>query len=215
MMTPQLFVKLTRQIARQTPEAEALEAQAMALQPSIDAAQAWVDSCQASVDSAQAALAEAKAVEGADTAAQQDALNAANATLTTAKDDLAKAKAPQDAAIAHAKQIRAQIAACQAQLDSSGMTMTPAEMDAVANAPPVPSEVTMRQARLALLGAGKLAMVDAAIDALPEPQRSAARIEWEYSSAVQRHNGFVAALGPALGMTPEQIDALFVAAAAL
>ena len=95
------------------------------------------------------------------------------------------------------------------------MTMTQAEMDAVANAPQVPSEVTMRQARLALLGAGKLALVDAAIDALPQPQRSAARIEWEYSSAVQRHNGFVAALGPALGMTPEQIDALFVAAARL
>ena len=81
--------------------------------------------------------------------------------------------------------------------------------------PQVPSEVTMRQARLALLGAGKLPLVDAAIDALPEPQRSAARIEWEYSSAVQRHNGFVAALGPALGMTSEQIDALFVAAATL
>ena len=81
--------------------------------------------------------------------------------------------------------------------------------------PEVPAEVTMRQARLALLGAGKLALVDAAIDALPQPQRSAARIEWEYSSAVQRHNGFVEALGPALGMTPEQIDALFVAAARL
>ena len=214
-MTPQLFVKLSRQVARQTPEAQALEAQAMALQPAIDSAQAWVDSCQAATDAAQAALTEAQAADGANTAAQQDALNAANATLATAKDDLAKAKAPQDVATAHARQIRAQIAACQAQLDASGMTMTPAEMDAVENAPLVPSEVTMRQARLALLGAGKLTLVDAAIDALPEPQRSAARIEWEYSSAVQRHNGFVEALGPALGMTPEQIDALFVAAAAL
>ena len=214
-MTPQLFVKLTQQIARQTPEAEALEAQALALQPSIDSAQAWVDSCQASVDSAQAALTEAQAVEGADTTVQQDALNAANATLTTAKDDLAKAKAPQDVATAHAKQIRAQIAACQAQLDASGMTMTQAEIDAIANAPVVPRAVTMRQARLALLGAGKLAAVDAAINGMSEPTKSAARIEWEYSGEVQRHNGFVAALGPALGLTEAQIDALFTAAAKL
>jgi hypothetical protein len=79
----------------------------------------------------------------------------------------------------------------------------------------VPSEVTMRQARLALLGAGKLSAVDAAINSMSEPMKSAARIEWEYSGAVQRHNGFVAALGPALGLTSDQIDQLFVAAAKL
>lgn len=79
----------------------------------------------------------------------------------------------------------------------------------------VPQDVTMRQARLALLGAGKLSLVDAAIDSMPEPQKSAARIEWEYSNEVQRNNGFVAALGPALGMTEEQIDQLFIAAAKL
>ena len=79
----------------------------------------------------------------------------------------------------------------------------------------VPTRVTMRQARLALLGAGKLANVDAAIDAMPEPQKSAARIEWEYAAEVRRDNAFVAGLAPALGMTDAQVDALFVAAAAL
>ena len=79
----------------------------------------------------------------------------------------------------------------------------------------VPAEITMRQARLALLGAGKLAAVDTAIDAMVEPAKSAAKIEWEYSNTVQRHNGFVAALGPALGLTDAQIDALFLAAQAL
>ena len=83
------------------------------------------------------------------------------------------------------------------------------------NAPLVPRAVTMRQARLALLGAGKLAAVDAAINGMAEPTKSAARIEWEYSGEVQRHNGFVEALGPALGMTSAQIDALFVAASKL
>ena len=79
----------------------------------------------------------------------------------------------------------------------------------------VPQSVTMRQARLALLGAGKLAEVDAAIAALSEPTRTAAQIEWEYSNEVQRSNGIVSQLGPALGLTEAQIDALFVAAAAL
>lgn len=79
----------------------------------------------------------------------------------------------------------------------------------------VPQSVTMRQARLALLGAGLLDDVEAAIAALPSPQKEAARIEWEYSQEVQRHNGFVSVLAPALGMTDEQTDALFVAAAAL
>lgn len=79
----------------------------------------------------------------------------------------------------------------------------------------VPSAVTMRQARLALAGAGKLAAVESAIAALPEPQKTAAQIEWEYSNEVQRHNGFVSQLAPALGMTEEQLDALFIQAAAL
>lgn len=91
----------------------------------------------------------------------------------------------------------------------------PAEEAAANAAALIPRSVTMRQARLALLGAGKLAAVDAAIDAMGEPTKTAARIELEYAGEVQRHNGFVAALGPALGLTDAQIDALFVAAAGL
>lgn len=79
----------------------------------------------------------------------------------------------------------------------------------------VPAVVSMRQARLALLGAGKLADVNAAIDALPEPDRSAALIEWEYSTEVRRDYGFVVALGQQLGLTDEQLDAMFVTAATL
>lgn len=85
----------------------------------------------------------------------------------------------------------------------------------VAPSDAVPASVTMRQARLALLAAGKLAAVESAIAALPEPAKTAATIEWEYSNEVQRHNGFVAQLGPALSMTEAQLDALFVQAKAL
>lgn len=90
---------------------------------------------------------------------------------------------------------------------------TPEPADPVV--PQIPQVVTMRQARLALLGAGLLAQVDAAINALPEPQRSAARIEWDYSSEVHRSRAFVQQLGSALGLTDEQLDALFTQAATL
>lgn len=79
----------------------------------------------------------------------------------------------------------------------------------------VPSGVTMRQARLALLSADKLAGVQAVIDSLPEPQKTKAQIEWDYSQEVQRLNGFVAVIGPALGLTEDQIDDLFILAATL
>ena len=107
--------------------------------------------------------------------------------------------------------------ATQSQQERDATPEETAEIEArkIPGPVPAPSEITMRQARLALLGAGKLAAVGAAIAAMPEPQKSAANIEWEYSNTVQRHNGFVAALGPALGLTADQIDALFVAGSAL
>lgn len=80
---------------------------------------------------------------------------------------------------------------------------------------PAPSVVTMRQARLALLGAGLLASVDAAIDSLPSPQKEAARIEWEYATEVQRSSGLVSMMGAALGLDDAGLDALFVAAASI
>lgn len=81
--------------------------------------------------------------------------------------------------------------------------------------PEIPGEVTMRQARLALHAAGKLNAVNAAITALPDPPKTAALIEWEYSSTVRRDSQFVAMLGPALGLDASELDALFIAASKL
>lgn len=78
---------------------------------------------------------------------------------------------------------------------------------------PVPPSVTMRQARLALLAAGKLALVDGAIAALASPEREAAQIEWEYGSHVERSSPIVEMLGPALDLDAEAMDALFIDAA--
>ncbi len=80
---------------------------------------------------------------------------------------------------------------------------------------PVPASVTMRQARLALLSFGLLDDVEAAINAMSDPARQAARIEWDYSNEVQRYNGFVEQLGPAVGLTAESTDELFRLAAGL
>lgn len=81
---------------------------------------------------------------------------------------------------------------------------------------PVITSVTMRQARLALLGAGLLDDVDAAIAAIPDTVQSrAAQIEWEYAQTVDRNSAFTQQLAPALGLTDQQLDALFTQAAAL
>ena len=79
----------------------------------------------------------------------------------------------------------------------------------------VPQSVTMRQARLALLGIDKLKLVQTAIDTLDEPMKSAAAIEWEYSSAVNRNSEFVEVLGKLLGLNSDGIDNLFIAASKL
>lgn len=80
---------------------------------------------------------------------------------------------------------------------------------------PVPESVTMRQARLALHAAGLLSGVDAAIASMQEPAKTAAAIEWEYASAVERNAGLVPAMAAALGMSEADIDDLFITAATL
>jgi hypothetical protein len=73
----------------------------------------------------------------------------------------------------------------------------------------------MRQARLALLGAGLLAQVNDAITAMGGTPGEAARIEWEYALSVERDSPLVASLTAALGLTAAQLDALFTTAAGL
>lgn len=81
--------------------------------------------------------------------------------------------------------------------------------------PVVPTLVTMRQARLALLGAGMLSGVDGLIDAMPSPQREAARIEWEYAATVERGSPLLDALAQSLSLDDSALDGLFTAASAL
>ena len=81
---------------------------------------------------------------------------------------------------------------------------------------PVITSVTMRQARVALLGSGLLDSVNAAISAIPDlVQRKAAEIEWEYAQTVDRNSPFTQQLAAGLGLSSEQLDSLFAQAAAL
>lgn len=75
----------------------------------------------------------------------------------------------------------------------------------------VPPSVSMRQARLALRRAGLYAAVNAAVAGADEDTQ----IEWEFATDVWRSRDLVATLGAALTLTSDQIDALFIAAAAI
>jgi len=79
----------------------------------------------------------------------------------------------------------------------------------------VPHQVTMRQARRALLVANKLQAVDAAIATLASPEREAAEIDWNYGATVERASPFVTVLGPLIGLDDAALDELFLAAAQL
>jgi hypothetical protein len=76
----------------------------------------------------------------------------------------------------------------------------------------VPTSVTARQARLALLAAGELDNVTDAIAAKPSPQKEAAQIEWEFAATVERDSPLVQMLADELDL---DLDALFAAAALL
>lgn len=88
----------------------------------------------------------------------------------------------------------------------------------VAPVPPVPvipSEVSMRQARLALFQQGILNDVQPAIDGLSDPEKTVAQISWDYATTVQRDDDLVVALSGQLGLDDTDLDALFSLAATL
>lgn len=76
--------------------------------------------------------------------------------------------------------------------------------------------VTPRQIRQALILSGiSLSLIDSALDSLPEPTRSLALAEWEYSNEFQRNRPLVSNVAQLLGWTEDQIDALWIFAGTL
>ncbi len=70
--------------------------------------------------------------------------------------------------------------------------------------------LTARQLRLGLLSLGKLDAVPAAISALPSPDREQAEIEWQYASEFRRLHPLIVQLIPILGLTDDQVDAVWL-----
>ena len=71
---------------------------------------------------------------------------------------------------------------------------------------PIPN-ITRRQLRLWLVRQGiALSDVEAAIEALPEPGRTEAQIEWADASTYERSNPLIESIGTTIGLTPEEID---------
>lgn len=80
---------------------------------------------------------------------------------------------------------------------------------------PIPRSVTMRQARIALARSGLLASVDTALAAMTGQAGDEARIEWEFSSMVERDRSLVQSLAAGIGLTEQQLDDLFALASTL
>ena len=75
----------------------------------------------------------------------------------------------------------------------------------------VPTAMTARQARLALLSVDLLDDAEAAVGAMSR----AAQIEWEYASEILRDNALIIEAQALLGLSDEQMDDLFRKGAAL
>ncbi|WP_457660170.1 MULTISPECIES: hypothetical protein [Sinorhizobium] len=89
--------------------------------------------------------------------------------------------------------------------------------------PPTQEEVranmpilTARQFRIGLVRGGfTLAQVTSAIEAMPEgASKEEAKIEWEYATTFDRMHPLIASVGAALGLSDEQIDAMWTGASA-
>lgn len=73
--------------------------------------------------------------------------------------------------------------------------------------------LTKRQLKLGLLQNGiDPGQVTALINSMPAQQRAVAKIEWEDASQFKRAHPLVVQIGTALGLTPEQMDAMWIQA---
>ena len=80
---------------------------------------------------------------------------------------------------------------------------------------PVPTEIANWRAKAVLAQMGLLAAVDAALAALPEPQKTVVGFAWGGDAKLLRNSPTVLALGTALQLDAAALDDFFRAAAAI
>jgi len=81
--------------------------------------------------------------------------------------------------------------------------------------PKVPTEIANWRAKAVLELAGLTAQVAAIMGAMSEPQKTVVLAAWDGGAPLVRNGATVTALAAALSLTSEQVDAMFVQAAAL
>lgn len=79
----------------------------------------------------------------------------------------------------------------------------------------VPARIPMLNAHLVLIEAGWMDGINTYINALPEPMRSRAVAYFNLAQTMERTHSLVLGIPSALGKTEAEVDALFIAAAAL
>lgn len=94
-------------------------------------------------------------------------------------------------------------------------TKTQEQLDAELQAWRENVSVRTAAARIILAQNGLLNQVQAIIDGLPEPDKTAAQIQWEYEVNIKRLHPLVVSLTPLLGLAETQLDDLFRAAEAI
>jgi hypothetical protein len=102
--------------------------------------------------------------------------------------------------------------------DGDTLVFSQSRMDehTAATKPPVPHTVTRRQALQALLLAGMLDDVEAAISAIDDPtQRRLAEIEYQNSTEFVRDRPFLLQMASALNLSSADLDNLFITASTL
>lgn len=113
--------------------------------------------------------------------------------------------------VLHAHADTVNVRPLSALVDPSDFTLLPV-------APPpvfIPQEIANWRARAVLEIAGLLATVETALDALPGNAGIVARAAWNSGAPFVRNGPTVVALSAALSLTSEQVDNLFLQAAAL
>jgi hypothetical protein len=79
--------------------------------------------------------------------------------------------------------------------------------------PPVPSAVTMRQMRLAIIEARKVTAVNDAIKAISDTvEKAKTQVEWDYGAIVERNAPWFLTIMNGIGYTDKDIDDLFIKA---
>ncbi|MDP3850088.1 MAG: hypothetical protein Q8Q59_06280 [Luteolibacter sp.] len=94
----------------------------------------------------------------------------------------------------------------QALIDGSDLPPLP---------PRVPREIPNWRAKAVLATMGQLTVVEAAIQAMPEPERTIVSLAWGGDAKLARSGKTVLMLAPMLGLSSAEVDALFIAAEAI